>query len=163
MKINKDSFLDVYNEFKNLVKYQCLKYLRNELDVEDVEQQVWILFWRHKNSLDRKRLAGWLKRISFTASIDFIRKRNRIHKREIDGVPYEKSYEVTNLLDLNDEVKSIFSQLKRQDVDLLKRYYLDDLSLNELVDKKKMKLGTIKSKLDRIKKTARKIGEEVYT
>src|ERR1044071_4358634 len=70
-------------ETRAYVKSVAMKYVRNEIDAEDVTQDALLLAHRYRDSFrGESRYSTWLYRVTATAALLFLRKQRRL-SREI--------------------------------------------------------------------------------
>src|ERR1044071_8250889 len=88
-------------ETRAYVKSVAMKYVRNEIDAEDVTQDALLLAHRYRDSFrGESRYSTWLYRVTATAALMFLRRQRRL-AREIpaSGTMVGGEDDATPLLD----------------------------------------------------------------
>lgn len=162
--------------FRSLVeKYQTYVFqiaysvLRHTKDAEDVTQEIFVQLLRSLPDYRRQGLKTWLSRIAMSRSIDYKRKRSRLHedltareRMEIAALhPMEPGPERQLL---NKERRSHLYGLMHQMPEgyraIVRAYYLQEKTYREIASEQNMALKTVESKLYRAKKWMRKHWKE---
>lgn len=72
------TFIQAYNEYKDLVYNLALQYLQNTADAEEITQDVFLSVYDNLASFEGKSsLKTWIYRITINKSLDFIKAKNR--------------------------------------------------------------------------------------
>ncbi len=155
--------------YQNRIYGFAYHYLGNREEAEDVTQEVFIRFWKHRETIDEEKPLGWLLRVARNASVDAIRRRKT----------YQRTVSVnTDLLDYahgsnptpdTQAEASDFQQHLKNAVDELDEPYrsivilreIQELKYQEISDALDLPLTTIKVYLHRARKMLRNQLHEV--
>jgi RNA polymerase sigma-70 factor (ECF subfamily) len=138
---------------------RALHLTGNQDAVNDIVQDSFLAIVKDISKLDDPAcFKSWAYKIISFKSIDWIRKQQRQRRvfdkgAEIDeNKPSYDSNVINKIL-----IKDILNQLKPEDRYLLTLRYLEGLSIKEIADRLRIRQGTIKSRLHKIRKHASSI------
>ncbi len=165
-KGNANAYKYLVNKYQRLVFNIAFKLsFDNQSDVEDIAQEVFIKIYKNiKQYRKESKLSTWIASITWKTTIDFNRKRTR-HK-----INYTDELEVFENLtftinkngsesELKTIVRETINKLPPHYKTVLTLFYLEEFSYPEIEEITSMPLGTIKSYLNRARKTFREIIE----
>ncbi len=153
------------DRYRDSIYYMILKMVHNRDDADDLTIEA---FGKAFSNLDKYTpdfaFSTWLFKIALNNSIDFIRKK-RLQTLSLDNEHDESTFNVFNsvkaLMPDPEEkyIKEQRAELMRNVIDklnpkyrqLIELRYFDELSYEEISDKLKMPLGTVKAQLFRAK------------
>jgi RNA polymerase sigma-70 factor (ECF subfamily) len=128
----------------------CLGILRCQPDAEDAAQEAFVRAWRGLPSLrDPELWAGWFRRLTVTAAIDYHRRRRNGNHVPYDGQEPPPLPDEQHSLAARDETRRLIAGLEPQDQALLVLRYGHDLELPQVADALGIPIGTAKSRLHR--------------
>ncbi len=148
----------------------AFQYLGSREEAEDVTQEVFLRFWKHRREIDEERPIGWLLRVTRNASIDAIRKR-KTYKRTVDvdtdmvdrasgkQQSPEAEAEYTDFRHHLDNALQTLSEPYRSIVILRE---IQDMKYNEIAETLDLPLSTVKVYLHRARKMLRDQLKEVF-
>ena len=149
VKGDKDSFLQLIEPIKEKLYRIAFVYLKNEDDALDCIHDGIIKAIKSLETLKEPQyFNAWITKIITNVCKDYIKKNNKVILVDI------KDYE-NNLIcedtksDINEDIKSALNKLSEKERDLIIMRYLEDKSLNDIVIKTNLPLGTVKSRLNR--------------
>lgn len=171
---NVDAFEELIKDYKKNAYNIALKYLRNVEDAEDASQEALIKVYKSIHNFNmQSTFKVWLYRIVVNTCIDFKRKKN-INAVSIDetidvGGNNELQREIADdsnnpdtLVEKNFNSKLVNDAVNRLDDDYKTIIILRDIqgfSYNEIADVLSCNLGTVKSRLNRARKSLKEILE----
>ncbi|MCL2397628.1 MAG: RNA polymerase sigma factor [Defluviitaleaceae bacterium] len=123
-----EEVIGVYGE--RLLRYST-SILCNHQDAEDVVQQVFLLAYQKRGSFDGRHLSAWLHKITYTRSINHLKKRKTLLFGDIRQFgeattnPFEEGA-------VNDDFMEALGRLKAEDRALLYGRIMDEQSYEEL-------------------------------
>lgn len=139
----------------NMVRRICFLYLRNNADVEDVFQEVFLAFFLHSESLqDEEHQKAWLCAVTFNKCKDLCKSfwRKRVVSIEEMEIPYE-SPEQSEL------IKAVL-QLPSEYKELVYFHYYEGRTIPEIAELLHKNTNTVYSQLRRAKaRLKQKVGE----
>lgn len=136
-----------------------LGYLQGALGdrgaVEDVAQQVFVEVWRRGPQYDAGRgsVFTWVMTIARSRAIDHLRKRVPEPRDPTDpaspAAQAESPAAARELDDLLDRwrVAGLLRQIPREEADLLRMRFYEDLSQTEIAERTQIPLGTVKMRM----------------
>ena len=157
------------NRYQNRVFGFAFHYLGNREEAEDVTQEVFIRFWKHRETIDEDQPLGWLLRVTRNASVDAIRRRKTYQRTvSVNSELLDYAHGSNPLPDDNAE-SSDFRQHLQQAVEELNEPYrsivilreLQELKYQEISDALDLPLTTVKVYLHRARKMLRNQLHEV--
>lgn len=117
---------------------------------KDIAQDSWNTIMSKMGSLkDPSRFQSWALRIVFTKAMDWMRSNQKNRKKLED---YHQNYDVETEEPKNDQavkkalLKAI-NQLPNEQQQVIRLFYVEEYSLNEIGDLLKISVGTVKSRL----------------
>lgn len=161
----------IYAQTYKLVYFQARGHLKNEEDVQDLVQSVYIALYRNIHTLkDPEAFYGWLKTIVRNQAVMMLRKfKDEISleegMEEKQGVAQLASFDISTLPEATAEQKAvsemvadIISELPELQKSALLMYYYENMKVEEIAEVMGCSAGTIKSRLNYARK---QIGERV--
>ncbi len=163
---NADAFVALCAPFENMVYRHCLQIVKNPADAQDAAQETMLKAYRAFASFEgRSELATWLYKIAHNVSLDLVKRAYRQRESaSLDGLReqgfepradgaspeelYVKSGEEAALRD------AVFTLPERQQA-LLSLRYGDQMSYGQIAQATGLKIGTVKSALNRAREDLR--------
>jgi RNA polymerase sigma-70 factor (ECF subfamily) len=139
---------DLYTSYRDFIYRVALRVTHNAYDAEDIVQNVFLRMLRNRTGPEEGRSAGgYFRRSATNASIDLIRTRTQRAESELE--PRYLAPEQTVLGQRY--VKQVLDQLPHENSELFQLYYQDGYEYGELACRLDMRVGTVKSRLHRIR------------
>ncbi|NIF06530.1 sigma-70 family RNA polymerase sigma factor [Chryseobacterium sp. Tr-659] len=148
-----EQFKKIYSEYKHRVYFFVRKYVRQETDVEDIVQDIFVHLWKH---LDKADSPSAVEAIIFKASKQEIS--NFYRRNKILFVSSEENIIPENADDISDEV-SAQEQMKKVEVlldklpmktkELLLRHTTQNISYSKLADEHKVSKTAIGKQINK--------------
>jgi RNA polymerase sigma-70 factor (ECF subfamily) len=135
-------------------------YLRNAEDALEVVQDAFVKLYQQSSRIDsRAEIGAWLTRVAINAAIDRYRQKRRRSNREVvvetedlQHVPARREASALDNLHTEDSRRALETGLQalneRQRAVVTLRHF-SDLSLDEIASTLGVRLGTVKSSLNR--------------
>ncbi len=155
------AFQALLNRYQNRVFTLCFKIIKDREESEEVAQDVFVKCFKQLKQLkDTAKFRQWLLRIAYTKAIDRVRKK-RILRVELDETdrqfPIEKNTPL--LLTIKADQRKLLSkaiqQLEQEQAAIITLFYLEELSIKEIVDITGMSVSNVKIKLYRARNQLR--------
>lgn len=155
--MEKDKFIQVIKENRNLIFKVCYSYCRDKENRKDLEQEILFQLWKSFEKFDgHVKISTWIYRIALNTAISFYRNDNKnvgntvafdesiisVSRHEQD---LEKDENITLLYQFIDKLSVLDKALM-----LL---YLDDNKYKEIADILGISETNVATKISRIKKT----------
>jgi RNA polymerase sigma-70 factor (ECF subfamily) len=144
---DQNAFAELMANYKNSIYFTILKMIRDPDDAEDLTIEA---FSKAFNKLDKFKkdytFSTWLFRIATNTTFkDDSGKNIDIDVKDMDKNPGEETIHKQKIM----LVRKFVSKLPDKYENLIKYRYFDELSYNEIAEKTKAPLGTIKAQLFR--------------
>ena len=159
---NKISQSEMYRCYRKIAYTIIKRYIKNDMDAEDILQNGFIKLYSCINQYDGKgSFDGWLYRIFKNMSIDFLRKK-KYSFEYCDNIDIPVVEDVNNEEKLND-ITLVLETLPKSHKTAILMYYYEDLSHKEISDRLNIHEGTSKSNLHKAKNNIiKKLKNKVY-
>ena len=153
------AFKTLVEQYQNLVFCVIRRLFREDEDVEDVCQEVFIKVHQHLARFKfQSKLSTWIAQIAYRTALNHLKK----HKRSLINVPMKPIEDVylssenierkLNDLDVATYLDKLIAQLPEQYQLVLTLYHLKEFSYQEIEAITGMPEGTVKSYLFRARK-----------
>ncbi|MGA9290370.1 MAG: RNA polymerase sigma factor [Anaerobacillus sp.] len=128
---------------------------------EEIVQDVYLEVWNKRTQFqpDKGKLSSWVNQITRNRAIDRIKKEQRNFKETVveDHHLVDKEHYIQQGFENNEMIYGALDSLKSEQQEILKLIYIDGYSQAEVASKKKIPLGTVKSRvrlgMKKLKKT----------
>lgn len=159
------SFEEICGPYAGLVYRHCLQMLGNAHDAEDAAQETMLRAFRSFDRFDGRTPGGWLYRVAHNTCLDRLRAAKgkegpaleELREKGFDPQDPGPDPEEQYLRSARREaLQEAISALPLQDQALLAMFYSEGLRYEEIAAAEGMKLGTVKSRLNRAKEALRK-------
>ena len=147
--------IDQYNALiTSVVRYHLGKLDYEEECVSDTLLSIWENIDGFES--DKNSFKNWICAIAKYKAIDY--KRKYLNKIEISDLDEQNYYIDKNLLkiEIQEELNETLKFLSEEDKEIFKRYYLNDESVIDIANDKKLAISSVHSKLSRGKAKIRK-------
>ena len=153
--INQDrqAFVALFNYYAPRIKAYLVRLGAKSQVAEELVQETLLVVWRRADSFDPRQasLSTWIFTIARNRWIDVVR---RERHPEIDpedlamgSDPEPLPDRIYEQIQESEKVRSVLSQLPKEQAELIKLAYFDDMAHSKIVDVTGLPLGTIKSRL----------------
>jgi len=161
------AFEDLISKYEKKVYNTVLRIIRDKEAAKDISQEVFIKVYKSlKNFNEKSKFSTWLYRIAVNTSIDELRKnKNRYNNISLDnpdpehGNTRQAEFEISGSKDTPEEklikkekIKELYKAINMLQEDqriLILLRDIQGLSYDEISDVTGIKIGTVKSKLNR--------------
>ncbi|MBP5192057.1 MAG: sigma-70 family RNA polymerase sigma factor [Eubacterium sp.] len=171
-KHNEDALEFVIKRYGNLLKAEIRKTLYSYPDEqEDCLYDVFMKIWEHIDSFDETRSSfpNWAVALSRYRAIDYLRKHANKNEVSLDGLLENGDEVLTEVEDkssdfveemekeseFQDELNKLLSSLSPADRELFIKYYIDEISMEELAESTGKSKDYIYNRLSRGRKKIR--------
>lgn len=149
-----DAMSDLYDRYSRIVYSVILRIVRNASVAEELAQETFLRAWNRAGDFDgaRGKLVPWLLTIARNRAIDYLR--STAGQQQSNTFELLSSERVTlfvntedRMLDLEQasRIRAAFSQLNKNQREVLELAYFEGLSQSEMAEKLGQPLGTIKT------------------
>ncbi|MCA0989392.1 RNA polymerase sigma factor [Guptibacillus algicola] len=161
---NEEQFQSFCDENKQALQSIARRIVNDQQIAEEVVQDVYLEVWnkRHQFDPNKGKLSSWVNQITKNRAIDRTKKEQR-HFRETVIEDYhilnENSYTHDNIED-NHVIYMALTSLTNEQQEIVRLIYIEGYSQAEVATKKKIPLGTVKS---RVRLGMKKLKETIGT
>jgi len=169
---DEDAFEEIVNLYKQKVCSTIYYMIKNENIVEDVAQEVFFKIYKNISKFNEESsLYTWIYRITINASLDEIKKEKNItyiddlrnkENENLEILIEDKTQKVDEIAEKEIEKSDLIKAIKNLSPDQRAIIVLRDIkgfSYWEISDVLKIKLGTVKSKINRARENLK---QELY-
>jgi len=172
--MKKNEFKKILHTNKNRVFSYAFYLLRNREDAEDITQEVFIRLWKNWDSIDRKKVVGWMMRVTHNCCIDLMRQKkasanqlrsagrvdseSALLKSDTNTDP-ELQYEFTETQRV---LLSAMEALPERTKSMLLLHYFQGLKYEAIGEILNTKVSTVKVAVHRGKKVLRQVLAEQF-
>jgi RNA polymerase sigma factor (sigma-70 family) len=153
---DQDAFAQMYDRFGPACYGLALRVLGDETLAQDAVQDVFVTFWRQRESYDpaQGRLATWLLTLAHRRAVDIVRREQAHRSRRAPVDVLEATADPTT--DVADQVENRFratrvraalTQLTAPQREALSLAYYAGFTQPEIADRLDIPLGTVKSRM----------------
>ena len=142
---------DVYDRTSAKLFGVCLRFLKNEIEAEDVLQEVYLTVWRKAGSFDEAKASPvtWLAALTRNRAIDRLRASvGRRRETDVDGLaiadPAPSALSGLEAGEEMDRLHRCIGELDEQHADVLRRAFFEGLTYEALARQIGAPLGTVK-------------------
>ncbi len=151
--VNSNLHADLYVTHRDFIFRIALQVLHNVDDAEDVVQNVFLRMMRNDTRPEAGRsAAGYLRRAATNAAIDIIRKRTQRAETELPD--YHPAPDQTFVE--QHHVRQVLEKLPPKNAKLFELHYRGGYAYEELAEDFGIEVGTVKSRLHRIRAALQK-------
>lgn len=169
------AFEDLISKYEKKVYNTVLRIIRDKEAAKDISQEVFIKVYKSlKNFNEKSKFSTWLYRIAVNTSIDELRKnKNRYNNISLDNPDPEHDntrqaeFEISGSKDTPEEklikkekIKELYKAINMLQEDqriLILLRDIQGLSYDEISDVTGIKIGTVKSKLNRARNALKEL------
>ncbi len=151
------SFRILMEKYQNYMYSVCLTILKTKNEAEEATQDTFVKIYR---SLDKynsdSKFSSWAYKIAYRTSLDYIRKRKPTV--DLDVVDYadhgvaDSSDQEIQSKEVSLQILNAVNQLPGDEAGLIRMFYLEEMSIKELVEASGLSLSNVKVKLYRARK-----------
>lgn len=154
--MNKEEFIEVIRNNRNLIYKVCNTYCQDETNRQDLEQEILMQLWISFQRFDgRVKITTWMYKIALNTAISFYRKDSKFKKNsaEVDISLISPENDDNNIK--NERISllySFISELNDMDKALI-LLYLDDNKQKEIAEILGITETNVATKISRIKQS----------
>lgn len=157
-----DSFTDIYKLQYDHVYYIALQHARHEQEAQDITQEVFIEIYKSLSQLKEvTHFNAWLNKITYSYFIKSIRSKQikkRVHLNEdsnLENIIVDPTVTPSDQYiseEILGAVEASFDLLSKDQKEVARMRFYDELSISEISDVMKVPEGTIKSRIHTVRK-----------
>ena len=132
--------------YADMVYRIAYRYVKNPIDTDDVFSEVFLAYFKKERTFEsEEHRKAWLIRVTINCAKDCLEKRSQWQKLTEETVPDPAASHVDTYIDLHTAIE----QLRPEYREVIKLYYLDDLSVKQIAQILEKNENTIKTQLSR--------------
>ena len=140
-------FDELYNRYKGLVCFVIAKYVKNNDDVLDIAQEVFLSFFNNANKVNSS-VKQYLTTIAKNMSLNFLKKNNKItyvDSDEIERIMENDNNSSINNCDFAYHLSQLKKSLSKEEYEILSMHLFDNYTFKAISIKLNIKESTIKT------------------
>ena len=142
--------------YADMVYRIAYRYVKNTIDTDDVFSEVFLAYFKKERIFEsEEHRKAWLIRVTINCAKDFLAQRSRLQQLNEETVPDPVESNIDTYMDLHAAIE----QLRPDYREVIKLYYLDDLSVKQISQILNRNENTVKIQLSRARDTLRHILE----
>lgn len=158
-----DDVAQLYEPYMPMVYGTCLKYMKNTTDAQDGMMNVYELVAKKLLSHKIDNFKPWLYVVTKNYCFDVLRKKNRrLDKKEVAEIMYSEQVFHPDSVD-NEKEKTLHNcieKLSTKQKYIIKAFYFEKMSYQEIADSNNIKWSTIRSKIQNGRRMLKKCIEK---
>ena len=132
--------------YADMVYRIAYRYVKNSIDTDDVFSEVFLAYFKKERTFEsEEHRKAWLIRVTINCAKDFLAQRAQLQQLQEETLPDKTVRDADTYVDLYTAIE----QLRPEYREVIKLYYLDDLSVKEIAQILDKNENTIKTQLFR--------------
>ena len=142
--------------YADMVYRIAYRYVKNSIDTDDVFSEVFLAYFKKDRTFEsEEHRKAWLIRVTINCAKDLLAQRTQLQQIHEEILPDQTVRDADTYMDLHEAVE----QLRPDYREVIKLYYLDDLSVKEIAQILNKNENTIKTQLSRAREILRSVLE----
>lgn len=146
----------IVRTYADMVYRIAYRYVKNSIDTDDVFSEVFLAYFKKERTFEsEEHRKAWLIRVTINCAKDLLQQRAQLRQLNEEILPIRTPPNPDTYLD----VRAAIEQLRLEYREVIKLYYLDDLSVKEIAQVLCKNENTVKTQLYRARDTLRGVLE----
>ena len=146
----------IVRTYADMVYRIAYRYVKNSIDADDVFSEAFLAYFKKERSFDsEEHRKAWLIRVTINCAKDLLEQRPQQQQLQEEILPDRSMPDRDTYIDLHQAIEGLRPEYR----EVIKLYYLDDLSVKEISQILNRKENTIKTQLSRARETLRTVLE----
>ena len=142
----------IVRTYADMVYRIACRYVKSSIDADDVFSEVFLAYFKKERTFEsEEHRKAWLIRVTINCAKDLLAQRARQQQLHEEALPSQTSHDAETYIDLHAAIE----QLRPEYREVIKLYYLDDLSVKEIAQILDKNENTIKTQLFRARESLR--------
>lgn len=138
--------------YADMVYRIAYRYVKNPIDTDDVFSEVFLAYFKKERTFEsEEHRKAWLIRVTINCAKDLLGQRAQLQQLHEETLSDATTPDVDTYLDLHEAIE----QLRPEYREVIKLYYLDDLSVKQIAQILNKNENTIKTQLSRARDALR--------
>jgi RNA polymerase sigma-70 factor (ECF subfamily) len=144
----------IVRTYADMVYRIAYRYVKNPTDADDVFSEVFLSYFKKDRVFEsEEHRKAWLIRVTINCAKDFLSQRSQWQQLQEGMVSDQTKPNTDTYLDLYAAIE----QLKPEYREVIKLFYLDDLTVKQIAEVLGKNENTVKTQLSRARETLRKL------
>ena len=136
----------IVRTYADMVYRIAYRYVKNSIDTDDVFSEVFLAYFKKERTFEsEEHRKAWLIRVTINCAKDLLAQRAQVQQLCEETVSDQTARDTDTYMDLRKAIE----QLRPEYREVIKLYYLDDLSVKEIAQILNKNENTIKTQLFR--------------
>jgi len=161
-----NSFGLIVDGYKNMVYTLCIQLMKDSMLAEELAQDSFLKAYKNMSSYrGESKFSTWLYKIAYNTCLSALRKKTVEHSdlnESIVGGYSNNGLQNLEQEDRNSMLKEVLQTLKEEDRAVIHLFYLEEMSIKEIIEITGISESNIKVKLHRSKAKLKILIEESY-
>lgn len=132
--------------YADMVYRIAYRYVKNPMDTDDVFSEVFLAYFKKERTFEsEEHRKAWLIRVTINCAKDLLGKNSQLQQLHEETLSDPTAPDVDTYMDLHEAIE----QLRPEYREVIKLYYLDDLSVKQIAQILNKNENTIKTQLSR--------------
>ena len=146
----------IVRTYADMVYRIACRYVNNSIDADDVFSEVFLAYFKKERTFEsEEHRKAWLIRVTINCAKDFLEQRSPMQPLYEERVVEAAAPDTDTYMDLHAAIE----QLRPEYREVIKLYYLDDLSVKQIAQVLDKNENTVKTQLFRARETLKTILE----
>ena len=136
----------IVRTYADMVYRIAYRYVKNPIDTDDVFSEVFLAYFKKERTFEsEEHRKAWLIRVTINCAKDFLAQRSQLQQLNEEMMP---DHTAPNT-DVHMDLRAAIEQLRPDYREVIKLYYLDELSVKEIAQILNKNENTVKTQLAR--------------
>ena len=132
--------------YADMVYRIAYRYVKNSIDTDDVFSEVFLAYFKKERTFEsEEHRKAWLIRVTINCAKDLLAQRTQLQQLHEETLPDQTARDADTYMDLHQAIEKLRPEYR----EVIKLYYLDDLSVKEIAQILNKNENTIKTQLSR--------------
>jgi RNA polymerase sigma-70 factor (ECF subfamily) len=146
----------IVRTYADMVYRIAYRYVNNSIDTDDVFSEVFLAYFKKERTFEsEEHRKAWLIRVTINCAKDFLAQRSQLQQLHEETVAEQTGVDAEAYMDLHAAIE----QLRPDYREVIKLYYLDDLSVKQIALVLERNENTVKTQLARARETLKSLLE----
>ena len=146
----------IVRTYADMVYRIAYRYMKNSIDTDDVFSEVFLAYFKKERTFEsEEHRKAWLIRVTINCAKDLLAQRAQLQQLHEETLSDQTAHDADTYMDLYKAIEELRPEYR----EVIKLYYLDDLSVKEIAQILNKNENTIKTQLFRARDTLKSVLE----
>ena len=132
--------------YADMVYRIAYRYVNNSIDTDDVFSEVFLTYFKKERTFEsEEHRKAWLIRVTINCAKDFLAQRSQTQQLHEETLPDRTAFDSDTYMDLYAAIEKLRPEYR----EVIKLFYLDDLSVKQIAQVLDKNENTVKTQLSR--------------